>query len=537
MKKPINAISCLQLKISARQALMFSFILGFTARLIPEVLAFPYPISWDMIHYAYFMRSGIVWEHWSSFFTSPWLLYAFLFPVHNQLGVDSLLLLKITGPILFGFNVCGVYWFARSLLDWGVKKSFLAGSFFSVQLASLRISSEFLKNTLGLGMLLFTLPLIKTLDSRRGFIAFTLLSLLTVFAHEYAAVTLLLVSLGFVFLSLLNKEDQERNRLSKRLIVAILPALTVFLAGLCLRMFPVPYEHPPPVGPNVVWVKDTIPQSYGKLFFFVNYLGINTGLDVYPNYSFLALNVLALFTLLYLSSLYLVWKGFFRNEILDIWTSLLLFGSFGCLIIPFFALEYWHRWMFMLVYPFTFYVVNGAKILLNRLTLDKITLRKFGRVRNKVFPMVLATVLLGAMYLATPFLMTHGGFGIYSLPLTSRYFSSAPTVPYQDIDGTIQAMQWLKDNMQNDSCAVLHNAFATWAKLYLENAHNVIGYYNDVNLAVNLALQNGYKHVFFVCWNENIGWYGVYVPENFDKQQDFSRISVYEYEGGNVGGS
>jgi hypothetical protein len=472
------------------------------------------------------MRTGIVWEHWSSFFTS-WLLYAFIFPIHNQFGVDSFLLLKVAGPILFGFNVCGVYWFARSLLSWGMKKSFLAGGLFSLQLASLRISSEFLKNTLGLGLLLFTLPLIKRLDSKRGFATFVLLSLLTVFAHEYAAVTLLVISLVLVLSGLLNREE-KRIRFAKKLIVAILPASIVFLAGIYLRIFPVSYAYPPAVGPNLVWVNDTTPQTYGALFFFVNYVGMNTGLDIYPNYLFLLLSVLALFSLLYLPYFYLVWKGFFRNEILDVWTGLLLVGSFGCLVTPFFALDLWHRWMFMLVYPFTFYAVKGAEILLSRISQGRTRLRK---IRNKVSVMVLATVSLGAIYLATPFLMVHVGFGIYSLYPTSRYFSSAPTVPYQDINGTIRAMQWLKDNMHNDSCAVLQNAFATWAKLYLKNSQNVIAYINDVDSAVNLALQNKYQNIYFVCWNKEIGWYGTYVPENFIELQSYDRISVFEYIG------
>jgi hypothetical protein len=518
----------LQLKFSRTQALIGLFILGFVVRLIPEILAYPYPISWDMIHYAYFMRTGIVWEHWSSFFTSTWLLYAFIFPIHNEFGVDSFLLLKVAGPILFGFNVCGVYWFARSLLSWGMKKSFLAGGFFSLQLASLRISSEFLRNILGLGLLLFTLPLIKQLNSKRGFAAFVLLSLLTVFAHEYAAVTLLVISLVLVLSGLLNREG-KRIRFTKKLIVAIFPASIVFLVGIYLRMFPISYAYPPEVGPNLVWVNDTTPQNYGPLFFFVNYLGMNTGLDIYPNYLFLVLSVLALFALLYLPYFYLVWKGFFRNEIIDVWTGLLIVGSFGCLITPFFALDLWHRWMFMLVYPFTFYAVNGAGTLLRRMPQHGTMQKKFKNFKNKISVMILATVLLGAIYLATPFLMVHVGFGIYSLYPTSRYFSSAPAVPYQDINGTIDAMQWLKDNMQKNSCAVLQNAFATWSRLYLNNSQNVIAYINDVNLAVDLALQSNYQNIYFVCWNNNIGWYGTYVPENFKALQSFDRISVFEY--------
>jgi hypothetical protein len=43
--------------------------------------------------------------------------------------------------------------------------------------------------------------------------------------------------------------------------------------------------------------------------------------------------------------------------------------------------------------------------------------------------------------------------------------------------------------------------------------------------------------VFFVWWNEPIGWYGISVPETFIRVQDFGRISVYVYEGVNVAGS
>jgi len=523
-------MSRLTAEVSTRKALTLCFILGFIVRLIPEILAFPYPISWDMVHYAYFMRVGIVWPHWGSFFTSTWLLYAFLFPIHNQFGIDSFLLLKITGPVLFGFNVCGVYWFARSVLNWKGKRSLLVAGFFAVQLASLRISWEFLRNTLGLGLLLFTLPLIKKLDSKRGFAAFILLSLLTVFGHEYAAATLLVISSALIILGLVKGKEQQKVR-AKRLIFAISPSLTVFLVGLYLRMFPVPYEHPPPVGPNLVYAKDTVQSSYGKMFFFVDYLGMNTSIDIYPNYLFLVLSVVALFALLYGSYIYLVWKGFFRNEVLDIWTGLLLFGSFNCVVTPFFALQYWHRWMFMLVYPFTFYAVNGLEVLWKRMKKEKISvnLRMLKGFRDKASAMVLATVLLGAIYSATPFLMVNVGFGIYALFPVCRYFASSPTVPYQDVNGTIQAIHWLKDNMNGDSCAVMHSAFVAWAKLYLENSHNVIGYRNNVTLALDLALQEGYKHIYFVCWNRNIGWYGVYVPKGFVEIERFNRISVFEY--------
>src|SRR4030042_5172348 len=180
-------------KLKACRALVCCLSLGFFIRLIPELLAFPFPIGFDTIHLAVVMESGVIWSHWSAFFTSSWLLYAFIVPLYSLLQGDPFLLLKVVASLLFGLNVAGVYWFARRMLGWGFRMGVLAGGFFALQLASLRISWDLLRNTLGLGLLLFTLPLINRLDSKRVFACFVLLSLLTVFAHEYAAVTLLAV--------------------------------------------------------------------------------------------------------------------------------------------------------------------------------------------------------------------------------------------------------------------------------------------------------------------------------------------------------
>ncbi len=48
---------------------------------------------------------------------------------------------------------------------------------------------------------------------------------------------------------------------------------------------------------------------------------------------------------------------------------------------------------------------------------------------------------------------------------------------------------------------------------------------------MNVALNHGFESVFFVWWNQPIGWYGVSVPDYFVESQDFDRISVYFYEG------
>ena len=504
-------------------SLLTCFLAGLIIRFIPELLAFPHPVGFDTVYYAAVMKSGVVWTHWSSFFTSSWLFQAFSVLLYQVFGGDPFVLLKVLAPLLFGLNVAGVYWFSRKMLGWDARLSLLAGLLFAVQLASLRISWDLLRNTLGMGLLLFTLPFVKRLNSKFGFAGFVLLSLLTVFAHEYAAVTLVAVVLGLVFWHLI-KGRLEAN--DKRLLLGFSPALAVFLAGVYLRILPVRYV----VESNVINAGDAVnPRPFG-LFFLVDYLAVRSTVDYYVTYWDLFLSVVVLFCLLYLPYLFLVWKGFFRHEVLSIWTGLLLVGAFGCLVFPFCALEYWHRWMFMLVYPFTFYAVNGLKKVTGSFNGGDFGFRfSFRLADGKVKGVLLLTVLLGGVYLATPVLMSTVNVGLFSLNTVNRYISFAPTVPYQDVDGVEEAMRWLDTSMNENDCVLLQHAFLFWGQLYLNRAHTIVYFVSDVDSAVETAYRHDYSGVFFVWWNEPIGWYGLNVPEGFVRVQDFGRISVYKY--------
>ena len=515
----VKAVSSLQ--FSDRKCIALLFFAGFAVRLVPELLALSHPIGFDTIYYAAVMKDGVVWPHWSTFFTRSWLFPAISVSLYKVFGGDPFILLKVLAPLLYGLNVAGVFWFARKMLGWSVHAAVLAGLFFAFQLASLRISWDLLRNTLGLGLLLFTLPFIRSLGSRRSFACFVLFSLLTVFAHEYAAVTLAVAVLGLVFWRFVRSKRFSVE--SRRLLAGFSPALAVFLAGVCLRIFPVRYV----VESNIINAGDAVnPRPFG-LFFLVDYLNVRSTVDWYAGYWDLVLSVVVLFALLYLPYLFLVWKGFFRHEVLDVWVGLLLVGAFGCLVVPFCALEYWHRWMFMLVYPFTFYAVSGLKVFLGSYNGGSFGFDlKF--LDGKVRGMLLLTVLLGGVYLATPVLMFVSGFSVGSLPVVYPYFSTSPTVPYEDVDGVVEAMEWLNRNMDDNSCVVLQHAFLWWGKLYLDDSHKIVHFEYDVDFAVNTALNYSSSSVYFVWWNQPIGWYGVTVPGYFTRLMDFGRISVYK---------
>jgi hypothetical protein len=221
----LDGLSARFAAFSLAKALGVVFLAGFLVRLVPELLAFTAPIGFDTVYYAVVMKSGVVWANWSSFFTSTWLLHAFTVPIYSVSQVDPFLLLKVVAPALYGLNVAGVYWVGRKMLGWDVKLCLAAAGLFAFQLAALRISWDLLRNTLGMGLLLFALPFIGKIGAKRDFAVFALLSLLVVFAHEYAGVALVAIVLGVVGWRFARRNFGRAEGLA---VLAVLPALAVF---------------------------------------------------------------------------------------------------------------------------------------------------------------------------------------------------------------------------------------------------------------------------------------------------------------------
>jgi len=504
--------------------LLLTFTLGFVVRLIPEVLSWPYPIGFDTIYYGARIKNGVIWCHWSEFFSSTWLLYGILIPVNNLIRGDPFILLKFTAPLLYSLNACGIYYFARKALSWSVKKAFLAAFFFVFQLASLRISWDLHRNMLALGLLLFTLTFIKDFKNKWSVFCFVPLSVLVVWGHELASVVLFVIVSGLV----LEHLRRDKHSDTYRVVVAVAPAFILFLIGIYLRVFPIEYH----VETNVIDVHDRVLASLGGLFFLVDYLHIVSSYQHYPTYLDLFSNILSLFGLLYLLSLPLILIGFFRNCVLDFWTLFLLIGSFNALVTPFCALNWWDRWMCMLVYPFTFYAVNGIlRVFSSKESSVKCSPHFLGWLRlSKVsVSMILSfIVLLGSIFMSVRY--NNGGF-LYT-PYTIAYLPSTMlhnTVLLQDVDDTLKAIGWLDEHMDNSSVILAQHALLGWALSYLGKRVPIIYYVRDMDAALNLSLYLGFDRIYLVWWSRNNEWYGLEIPKGFVSIRDFGRVSVFEY--------
>ncbi len=497
--------------------------------MIPEVLSYPYPVGFDTVHYAAMIERGIVWQDATSIF-SMWLFNAILIALHKVTQVDPFVLLKLIAPILYALNICGIYFFSRKALGWDAKKALVASFFCVFLLALLRLSWDLYQNMLGLSILLFALPLVRDLRSRKDFALFVLLSTLVVFAHALVAIVLFAVILGTMISDMMKGENA---RLVK-VLLAVLPAFVVFLVGLSL------FHLQSMMPANVISTLEE-PAHPGGLFFLVNYLGMSDPVHNYPSYPNLVLNVLSLFIVLYGWWLPLVIAGFFRDSILDSWALVLLAGSFNALVIPFCAVAGWNRWMFMLVYPFAFYATKAVEKVF-RSEVGEVAPRgwlKWMKISRKT---VLATVSLmvvfGSLFVAVPPFFDR--FGVFLIPTVNSYVPTTMlynTVPIRDVESTIDVMTWLNENMNSSSSVLVHHAFLWWASLHLDPQHIVVYYQVNLKKAVETAKQYGFERIYMIWWNEpyltwldeSIDWYGFEIPKSFIPVVNIDRISVFEY--------
>jgi hypothetical protein len=266
------------------------------------------------------------------------------------------------------------------------------------------------------------------------------------------------------------------------------------------------------------------------LFFLANYfVGSTSGL--YSGYFDLASQVLSVFTVLFLLSLPLVFVGFFRNRVLDAWTVFIVCASFSCLVVPFFAFDLWDRWMFLLVYPFTFYAASGlVKVFAaaNGVVRPSVGWLQWMKVSRKTGVALLSgMVLLTSVYIGAT--LQNDNYLVFSIPTISRYFSVAPAVPLRDVEDTMEVMEWANENMEDGSCVLVHAAFLDWARLILGENRKIVVYIVDVDGALDVVASYDFDPVYLVWWGENVGWYWFTVPSSFEPVFQSGRMAAYQY--------
>ncbi|PVX24847.1 MAG: hypothetical protein CW691_06280 [Candidatus Bathyarchaeum sp.] len=505
--------------LSYNKGFILAFTIGFIVRLIPELLSFPYPIGWDTIYYAARINDGVVLTHWSDVF-STWLIYGILITLGNLTRLDPFLLLKIVAPLLYGGTTAGIFFVAWKKFNWAVTKSLLVSAFFALQLAALALSWHFYRNVFGAMILLFTIPFLRQDIGWKGTVGLSALSLLIVWGHEIAAVSLFAMVAGMFVLSVLRKET-----IPYKLFIAIIPAVIIFCGNI---VFVSPY--PNPMESNFLRLSDSVWAHPAGLFFLTDYLSVSTPIESYTSYFDLFSSVASLFILLYAFLVPLAVVGYFKDKSFNFWALLLAVGSFSCLILPFSALFLWGRWMLMLVYPLTFFAVNGLWKIKCGNAFDVSRFFSWFKAPKKMgIALSLISIVLGGLFMSWP--LVDGKYGVIGWGNTFKYVPStmqSSSVPICDTEGTVDAFEWLNTHMTNDSSLLVHDVFKFWTMLYLDQSYTAILFDNNLDEASKLAVQQGFESAYFVWWNQDIGWYNLQNSNDLVSVFDSGRISVFQ---------
>src|SRR3989441_2693791 len=136
-----------------------AFLLPFTVRAIPEVIAGPYPIGWDIIAFyvptTLDMAAGRM-SIWGILGSGP-LMYAMVVPIYTLTRINPILLFKVAGPVLFGVLCWSVFRFCKKRLDLSARNAFQSILFLAFYFVSLRVAWDAYQAELGLTLFILGL--------------------------------------------------------------------------------------------------------------------------------------------------------------------------------------------------------------------------------------------------------------------------------------------------------------------------------------------------------------------------------------------
>lgn len=456
-------------------------MLGAALRGVPELLVPYYPVGYETITYyapALMLTKGqnllIIFQ---KFFREGPLFYVFGSGVIDLTGADPFLLLKITGPLLYGILLFSFFMFLRRGMKLEWRMAFVAALLLSVQVAALRESWDRFRTILGLVFLFWAFTVLRSDNNdQRRWLLVGVLSVLTVLSREYVGLVLFAAVLGYAIL-------ERRSRLAS--LTALAPALAVF----SVMSFP--------------------------LWQFSDYFS-GENLFVTGGYSWMVQDAFSIFAVCYLPLLFFVARGIMKDRLIGSVTGWLVLGSFSFVVSPWFAVPGYQRWLMLLVFPFVVYAVKGFE----RLNL-------FTTKRIKILTaIVLVFVVIGSGY--------SSGWFSYTGLLPNTYVAAnmvQSSIPWSQVDDLQLVLRWFDKNAPVNSTLILEEKFYGWTLIYLDRAKVdivVIPFSADSPAwGLKVALQQAQERSHVSIWTISLTDSGI---DGFRSIYAQNSISAFEYQ-------
>jgi len=473
------------LAIPRHKLALGAFLIPLLIRSIPEVLAGPYPVGWDII--AYYIPNSLdlvsgsmnVW----GIITSPPLMYAIIVPA-LLLTKDSLVwIFKILGPLLFGLLSWSIFTFCQRRLYWPSKKAFYAVLFISAYFITLRIAWDAYQAELGLALLLLAESIVGKIGSTRSEIGKTSLLSLAVLSNQLVG----LLVVGIQLARLVKSSTWARPRHASLQF----PPVALFLLILYATM-------QTPLAPGLAVA--------GPGFSLASLLDAT---------SFL------LYAYVFVIPLLLVGIGLRERHVFAPWVLVCAVGLILSVLPGHVFQDIGYRWALLLSVPVLIVAFEGYS-----------KLQAHGASGSKTWTgLVRVMVIVGLASSATLFavLPAQSAFPLYTaFPLYLPTSMVQSSLPASDSANAVQAMLWINANTNSDSAIITQQAFYGWARAYLSPGKHIVNCYLSSPTSA-IGEVGTYSHVFTVWWSNGTGWFQDSFPIGAKPLVTFGDLVVYQY--------
>jgi hypothetical protein len=481
---------------------LLAFVIPLIVRTIPEILMGPYIVGFDTM--GFYVPNTMLWLHnginFGDFLATAPLFYTILISIVAA-GGSPVFVLKVIPPLLLGFLGLSMYAYAKRGLGWSPSKSAFVALLGSIYFVALRASWDQLREELGLVFFFVVLLLLSNRKDKswKRYAVLSLAMVAVVLSHQLVSVLMFGVIVFTLAYSLTRKDFIGFIDLIMVSLPAVLYFFIVYLSGVLQSGF---LDYSTNVGsPLASWTGFTSYQSM---------LTSTGGLFLY---CFLLILPLALNSL---------WR--LRNLQLRSWLLL----SLVLILVPIASVSP-YRWVLMLTYPLAFYATDT----LSRLKSIKWKRFRFNVRRIAILYLVLSTAILGVGFI---FMTSEKPF-VYFNPSQLNYCEyQIPssmlqnTISVTDCQGTTDAIQWFKDNVNSSSLLLTHTVFYSWALLSL-NESQIRNYeFEAPDKAAIMAAQEGHKQIYLLWWVKGQGWYEQpTLPLTFEEVYHSGKIAIYSY--------
>ena len=153
----------LRLFASEKYAILVVFALCIVLRAVPELVAYPYPIGYDVINY-YIPNVTNFEDNWDIISKQYPLYVTFLYLLSTFTGLSAYSVVAAVIIIMTGIFGISMFYLGRALLKLGISQSVFVAIFAVLQLAVLRTSWDLRRDIFTLATMMFVYCLLSRKD-------------------------------------------------------------------------------------------------------------------------------------------------------------------------------------------------------------------------------------------------------------------------------------------------------------------------------------------------------------------------------------